>query len=75
MNLTGKKTVLLMAVLLICIASCSNKGKEEQKEVYEDMKLVGITPAAYISPKDDVFMYGLMIPVSEISLSLQQLSR
>ena len=40
MNLTGKKTVLFMAVLLLIsfFTGCSGKGKDEQKEVYEDMK-------------------------------------
>ena len=36
----------------------------------EDMKLVGITPGASLSPDGKTFYYGVLIPVSEIRLCL-----
>ena len=38
----------------------------------EDMKLAGITPGASLSPDGKTFYYGVLIPVSEIKLCLDE---
>jgi S1-C subfamily serine protease len=38
----------------------------------EDMKLAGITPGASLSPDGKSFYYGVLIPVSEIKLCLDE---
>ena len=41
----------------------------------EDMKLVGITPGASLSPDGKTFRFGTLIPFSEIRLCLNERNR
>lgn len=47
-------------------------GSSGGAAIGEDMKLVGITPGASLSPNGKTFRYGVLIPVSEIRLCLEE---
>ena len=50
-------------------------GSSGGAAIGEDMHLVGITPGASISPDGKTFRYGVLIPVSEIRLCLDEWTR
>lgn len=50
-------------------------GSSGGAAIGEDMKLVGITPGASLSPNGKTFRYGVLIPVSEIRLCFDEWSR
>ena len=49
-------------------------GSSGGAAIGEDMKLVGITPGASLGPNGNSFQYGVLIPVSEIRLCLDELN-
>ena len=49
-------------------------GSSGGAAIGEDMKLVGITPGASLSPDGKTFRYGVLIPVSEIRLCLNEMN-
>ena len=52
-----------------------NVGSSGGAAVNEQMKLVGITPAASISPDGKDFKFGVLIPVSEINICLEEVQK
>ena len=47
-------------------------GSSGGAAIGEDMKLVGITPGASLGPNGNSFQYGVLIPVREIMLCLDE---
>jgi hypothetical protein len=50
-------------------------GSSGGAAIGEQMQLVGITPGASLSPDGKTFRYGVLIPVSEIRLCLDEWDR
>ena len=49
-----------------------NVGSSGGAAIGEDMKIVGITPGASLGPSGNSFQYGILIPVSEIMICLDE---
>ena len=65
--------MLIVLALAVALSGCGGNN-DNRNVVYEDMKLVGITPGASLSPNGKEFRYGVLIPVSEIKLCLEEMN-
>ena len=69
----ARSVILIVLIVTAVLAGCVGNGGN-RNIVYEDMKLVGITPGASLSPNGKTFRYGVLIPVSEIRLCLNKMN-
>lgn len=63
---TGYPSRALKHSAYIQVGSCGGAA------IGEDMKLIGITPGAALSPGGKDYLYGVLVPVSEILPALEE---